>query len=337
MSERFIGVDLHKRFCVFTELDSEGNLMRRGRFGNNIREISDFASGLRPDTHLAVEPLLNYLWFLDQVEPYVNSVHPANPYRVRIIAEAKNKTDNYDSRMLAELLRINFLPESYYVPKDIRILRDLVRQRTHLVRSRARFKNTVRYLLFLNGSDIGAKDISSAKAKKEIKSLCLSDITRRSVKQCLNMIRHLDKEIDLLERELEVNCKDSEDVKLLMTIPGIGCLRAVTIYAEAGDINRFKSKKAFASYTGLVPTVRASGDSVYTGGVTKVGSKPLRFALVEAAISASRKSPDLHRMYYRILHRGNSQKARVAVAHKLALIIYAMLKNKEPFRLLDNK
>jgi transposase len=332
MSQRFVGIDLHKRFCVFTELDSEGNLVNRGRFGNNIGEIADFASRLKPQTHLAVEPLLNYLSFLDQIEPYVKSVHPANPYKVRIIAEAKNKTDNYDSRMLAELLRTNFLPESYYVPRDIRILRDLVRQREHLVRSRAAFKNRARYLLFLNGSDIKAKDVSSTKAKKEIRGLCLPDTTRQSVNQCLKMIEELDKEITLLEKQLEENCEGVEDVNLLMSIPGIGSLRATIIYAEIGDINRFRSRKAFASYTGLVPTVRASGESTYMGRITKTGSKPLRYALVEAAITACRKSPTLHRMYYRILYRSNSQKARVAIAHKLALTIYAMLKKKEPFR-----
>jgi transposase len=87
-----------------------------------------------------------------------------------------------------------------------------------------------------------------------------------------------------------------------------------------------------ASYTGLTPTVRSSGESVWTGGITHLGSKPLRHALVEAAIDAIRKSPALRRMYCRILYRSNIQKARVAVARKLAIIIYAMLNRDEPFR-----
>jgi hypothetical protein len=80
-----------------------------------------------------VEPLLNYLWFLDQVEPYVESVQAGNHQKIRIIAEAKNKTDSYDSRMLAELLRTNFLSESYFVAREIRVLKDLIRQTSHLV------------------------------------------------------------------------------------------------------------------------------------------------------------------------------------------------------------
>lgn len=139
MNRRFVGVDLHKRLCHFTELGSEGNVIKKGKFGNNFGEVAAFAASLGPGTKLTVEPVLNYLWFLDQVIPYVESVYPANPSKVRVIAEAKTKCDRYDSLMLAELLRTNFLPESYYVPQEIRSLRDLIRQRSQLVAMRRVF------------------------------------------------------------------------------------------------------------------------------------------------------------------------------------------------------
>ncbi|HUV31699.1 MAG TPA: transposase [Acidobacteriota bacterium] len=90
---------------------------------------------------------------------------------------------------------------------------------------------------------------------------------------------------------------------------------------------------ALASYTGLTPIVRSSGESVWTGGITRLGYRALRHALVEASINAVRKSPELNRMLCRILYRSNVQKAQVAVARKLAVIIYAMLRRSEPFRL----
>lgn len=332
MSGRFMGVDLHKKYCVFTELDSQGNITRRGKFSNNQGEISDFASSLTSNTKLTVEPVLNYLWFLDQVKPYVKSVHPAHPQKVRVIAEAKNKTDKYDSHMLAELLRTNFLPESYYVPEDIRRLRDLVRQRSHLVGTVVAFKCRVRHLLLLNGSKITAADVSAPKALKQLKSLCLPDTIKNAIYQCLGIIKELNKKIKELETELENNCPDNEAIALLDTIPGIGILRASIIYAEIGDINRFKSKKAFCSYTGLVPIVRESGEKRYTGSITKAGSRSLRTALIEAAINACVKSAHLHRLHKRLEYRGNKYKARTAVAHRLAMIIYVMLKKREPFR-----
>jgi len=234
--------------------------------------------------------------------------------------------------MLAELLRTNFLPESYYVPLEIRSLRDLIRQRGHIVAMRVALKNRIRHLIFLNGSKVKVANISSPKARRELRRLCLAPTVEDLVSQCLETISHLDGQIVTLNEKIGSSCPESAEVKLLQTIPGIGSLLAMTIYAEAGDINRFKSGRAFASYCGLVPQVRASGDRVYTGSITKTGSRDMRKAFVEAAIVAARKSAALNRLFNRVLYKGNVQKARVAVAHKLALIAYVMLTKGEVFR-----
>lgn len=332
MHKTFVGIDLHKRRCVYAEIDADGNLLRRGSFGNNIEEVSRFALGLGKDTHLVVEPVLNYLWFLDQVEEYTASVHVADPYRTRVIAEAKCKTDRYDCLMLAELLRVNFLAESYIPPKPLRVLRDLVRQRYYLVREAARQKNRIRYILATKSCEVTARDVSSPKGRCQLQHLPLPDSSRLAVEQCLDVIDNLRPKIKLLEHRIASCCGDNSQIELLRTIPGIGRVLAVIIYAETGEIGRFRSAKAYASYTGLVPTVRASGDHVVMGGITKRGSRPLRYALVEAALTAHRASASLARLYGRVLFKSNVQKARVAVAHRLAIIIYAMLTRAEPFR-----
>jgi transposase len=148
MSKTYLGVDVHKRHCVFTEIDLNGKVLRRGRFENSFEGVSDFISSLSPRVELVLEPVLNYLWLLDHIEPYVGSVHVATPHKVRIIAESKSKTDKYDSQMLAELLRTNFLPESWAPPYEIRILRGVVRQRYHLSKTMIMNKNRIRHLLF---------------------------------------------------------------------------------------------------------------------------------------------------------------------------------------------
>ena len=333
MSKRYVGIDVHKKLCVFTELDSKGNIVRQGSFGNNLQEVSDFSSHLTPKTHLVLEPVLNYLWILDQFEPYVGSVHVATPHKVRVIAESKCKTDKYDSRMLAELLRTNFLPESWIPPLGLRLLRSAVRQRYHLVGVMASFKNRIRYLLMEQGVKLKVSDISSLRAQRQISRLCLPELTSESIRQCQAAIAGLKVSIKELDDRLEAVNDGVEITNLLSTIPGIGRIWSVTIYAEVGDIRRFSSRKAFASYTGLIPSVRASGESVHYGSITHHGSKPLRHALVEAGIHAARRSPSLRRLYDRVLYRSDFRKARVAVARKLAVIIYAMLKNGEPFRM----
>ena len=101
------------------------------------------------------------------------------------------------------------------------------------------------------------------------------------------------------------------------------------VYAEVGGIDRFLRVKLLPVIAVCFPRCAPPP----AAWITHLGSKPLRHALLEAAIIAIRKLPSLNRMDTRVLYRSNVQKARVAVAHKLALIIYAMLKNREPFRM----
>jgi len=332
MKESYLGIDVHKKWCVFTEIDSTGKVVRQGRFGNTFEDVSTFASSLSPKVQVVLEPVLNYLWILDQLEPYAGSVHVATPFKVRVIAESKSKTDRYDSRILAELLRTNFLPESWVPPAEIRLLRGLIRQRYHLVKSVIMNKNRIRHLLFQHGVDLKVFNIASPKARLAIQGLCLPEVTRETIRECLKVIALLDDLVAEVDQRTRRCVEENPTVALLQTIPGIGPTRSAVIYGEIGDIARFRSAKALASYTGLTPTVRSSGESIWTGGITHLGSRPLRHALVEAAIDAIRKSPALRRMYCRILYRSNVQKARVAVARKLAIIIYAMLNRDEPFR-----
>lgn len=331
MSKSFVGIDIHKRQCVYTQVDGVGKVVKRGRFGNNLGEVSDFVSGLSPRAEVVVEPVLNYLWLLDQMEDRVGSVHVATPHKVRVIAESKCKTDRYDSRILAELLRTDFLPESYLAPRPIRELRLLVRRRFWLVRLVVQLKNRIRYLLFLEGVDLKVSDVGSERARREIGRLFLSEQVRQMIAELQEVIGTISPRIKALDVEIEHRSEGIPQIALLRSIPGVGVIYAMTIYAEIGDIERFTSRKAFASYTGLVPSVRNSGESVHLGDITRAGSAPLRSALVEVAPQVIKASPPLRRLYGRVMYRKNWQKAKVAVARKLALIIYAMLRHNTPF------
>jgi len=332
MNESYLGIDIHKRKCVFVEIDGMGKVLRRSRFDNSREGVIDFLGSVGPNVHVVVEPTLNYLWLCDYLEPVVGSLHPANPLKVRVIAEAKCKTDRQDAWVLAELLRTNFLPESYYVPREIRGLREAIRQRDHLVKQRVMLKNRVRVLLFRHGYELRARDVGSKRAAAEITTFALAESVTAMIAQNQRLIGNLNAEIMALEKIIEESCREVSEVKLLMSIPGIGRLRAATVYAEVVDIKRFRSGKAFASYCGLVPTVHQSGDHFHTGHISREGSSLLRRTLVEAALTAH-ETPSLRSLYYRILFKQNRLKARVAIAHKLALVIYAMWTRQEPFHI----
>ena len=114
-------------------------------------------------------------------------------------------------------------------------------------------------------------------------------------------------------------------MRWLITIPGIGVYSAILLLAEIGDIHRFADKHALCSYAGLVPRVRESAGKGKRGGITRQGSPWLRWIVVEAAQVATRSSPAAKRYYERLRKRKSASVARVALARKLLVAVWALL------------
>lgn len=91
MSESYVGIDVHKKRCVYTEIDPTGKVVKQGRFDNIFEEVSTFASRLTSKVHVVLEPVLNYLWLLDQFEPYAGSMHVATPAYCHLRLETRSK------------------------------------------------------------------------------------------------------------------------------------------------------------------------------------------------------------------------------------------------------
>jgi hypothetical protein len=118
-------------------------------------------------------------------------------------------------------------------------------------------------------------------------------------------------------------------------MPGIAAYSALLILSEIGDIRRFPSARHLCSYAGLVPAVYASGGTTRRGGLTKQGSKWLRWILVELSIHAINGAPQFRSLYHRVAKRHGRNTGRVAVARAMLKTIYAMLRKGEPFRPMD--
>ena len=139
------------------------------------------------------------------------------------------------------------------------------------------------------------------------------------------MIDHYGEEIQKQNLQLSEKAKADERVRWLKTIPGIGECSAMMLLAEIGDLGRFGSKEALCSYAGLVPRVRESAGKAARGGITRQGSSALRWIMVEAAQVATRCSPAAKRYYERLLRKKHKHVARVALARKLLIAVYALL------------
>ena len=321
----YVGLDVHKRACYGTITDQDGNILKRGKFSSSPEGFRAFMEGV-DEARIAMEA--GYCWqpLYDALKEEGYDVRLAHPKRVKAIAEAKVKTDKVDSETLAHLLRANLLPESYVPPKDIREFRDMVRRRAFLVRMRAKLKNRVHAELAKRGIDLETP-LFTRRGRELLRSLGLE-----AVDQLLPVIDALDTQISGISGSLRRMSVEDERARLLTTIPGVGYYVAMLLVSEIGDVKRFPDADRLCSYAGLVPSVRRSGDTTRHGGITKEGSRWMRWALIQAVHVHVRYDTDLSRFYRRLARRKARQEAVVATARKMLKVVYWMLRDGEPYR-----
>lgn len=320
----YVGLDVHKNVCYGTVMDEKGKVAKQTKFTNDPEGVEAFMEGL-DEAQVAMEA--GYCWqpIYDALEEAGHDVRLAHPLKVKAIAQAKVKTDKIDSETLAHLLRADLLPESYVPPRDIRELRDRVRRRAFLVGMRTMLKNRVHSELAKRGIRLGVP-LFTRKGREMLRGLGLE-----AVDQVLPVMDTLDRQIAVISRDLKRMCGEDPRARLLTTIPGVGYYFALLIVSEIGDVNRFPDSEKLCSYAGLVPTVRRSGGTTHHGGITKEGSKWLRWALTQAVHVHIRYETNLTRFYRRLAKTKPNQVAVMATARKMLKAIYWMLRNDEPY------
>jgi transposase len=264
-------------------------------------------------------------------------VHAA---KAKLMMGQINKTDKLDAQGLARLLRNGTLPSVWIPPRELRDQRELPRLRMALVRVRTLLKNRIHATLSKYAIQI--EEVSDVFGlggrvllKEHIKGL--PPQTRRSVEVQLEILDHLEEEIQATEEQIKAVVAATPEMKLLMTMPGVGPILAVVLSMEIGDVKRFPGPEHLASYTGTVPRIKSSGGKSYFGKVRPDVNRYLKWALVEAANVAAIQQfrwTDRHvvELYQRIKSRQGHGKAVVAVARHLAVAAYWILKKKEPYR-----
>lgn len=326
----YVGVDLHLRFCYMTVLDASGVILRQGRVLNDDENLRLFFTGLKGSVEeeqeiiVAVEACGFWCAFVDCVEPLVAQVVLVHPAKVKAIASAKLKNDRVDSATLAQLLRANLLPEAWKADVTTRDLRELLRMRTALGQDRTRYKNQIHATLHMHGERAPVSDLFGCAGRAWLATVSLRAAARQALDTSLRMVEQLDLEVHALDRQLQQMAKQDPDVRCLMSIPGIGAFTAMVLKAEIGDIRRFRDKKSLYNYAGLVPVIRESADHKRSGGITRAGSRQLRWVMSEAALTAARYSPSAHAWFTRLAQRKHPHVARTALARKLLGAVWAL-------------
>jgi transposase len=324
MNAFYCGLDVHKESTYATVLDSTGQVVAQKRMKNE--EIPEFLGPLNVD-RVAMEASTYIIPMYRRLAEEGYNLTVSHPKKTRYIAEARIKSDRVDSKALAELLRLDSLPESYIPPRDIAVLREKIRRRAFMVRQRTKLKVKIRDVLAYEGVKPSKEyGLFTGKGVEWLRCLGVEPV------DCyLRLMAPLSREVLLLSRELRGLAGEDPDVRLLKTIPGVGYYIALLIKAEVGDISRFTSGDHLASYAGLVPSTRSSGGIERHGRITREGSRWLRWALVEAAMVHLRYDTPVTRLYHRVAERRGRKPALVAAARKLLTVCYSVLRNRRPY------
>lgn len=332
MDHKYCGIDLHQRFSTICVLNQVGEVLEEKKLMHRGGELREYFSG-RERMICVFEPMDRWGWLSDFLEECGHEVHMANPYKVKLIAESRAKTDKVDARILADLLRLGYLPESYVAPLETRDRRSYLRHRMGLIQLRTKFKNQIHRLLRLEGVDgPEVTDLFGRTGREWLENKCtLRPVHERIKSETLLFMDYVDSYRQEIDKELKDSINNNDIVSRLTTIPGIGILFANVIMAEVGDIRRFASPKHLAGYTGLVCSQRSSGGRQCFGSITKQGNRILRWVFVEAAQKAKIKDPNLASFFQRISAKKGKGRGTTALARKLAEITWHVWRNEENY------
>jgi transposase len=323
-----VGLDYHPGSVQVCVMNPQGNVLANGtrgnsaeeldrvvrRYGDRIRAAIEVSSGA---AHLAHELVTRFGW----------SVEMAHPGYVARIKQSPDKTDYSDAKLLADLTRVGYLPKVWLAPPEIQDLRTLVRHRAELTAQKRATKLRVRALL-RNQRLVGPVNAwTKAWLLWLLEVAPLPEHARWVLERHLRDIDRLTADIKLVEQRMAEVTKSDPFVQFLMSQDGIGLVTAVTLRAELGRVDRFRTAKQMSRFCGVSPRNASSGARQADAGLIKASNPELRRVLIEAAQRLVRFDEGWQDFYQRMRERGKPYCVIVAaVANRWLRRMYHSLK-----------
>jgi transposase len=281
----FVGLDYHQDSVQVCVLNAQGNSLTNRSVENDAAVVARVTTEHGRPERVAIEACCGAADLAEElVTRYQLPVQLAHPGYVARLKRSPDKTDLGDAQLLADLVRVNYLPKVWLAPESIRELRRLVRHRTQLVRRRTDVKLRLRALLRENR--LRCEDARSwTKAwlawLARVAELSASD--RWLVDDHLAELQSLSERIKQTEKRIEEMVADDPVVLQLMTLPNVGLVTAVTLRAEIGRFERFDTGKQLARFCGVTPRNASSGARQADAGLIRAGNPAVRRVLIELA------------------------------------------------------
>lgn len=337
MERFYVGVDLHRTVIQVCVLGADGKVTEERRFGGGRKGgCVEWLAGLGQGVRVAVEAIGLNRWFVNALRERGVDVVVVDAARLGLRQFAR-KTDRRDAAEIARRLHLGDIDRSArtYYPSDLEYAtRKLERTRHALVTQRQQTANGIRAML-------NAHDVEGAPRKLWTKAgLSWLDGFQfaqprqtHALRARTAVLRVLREQIALLEREIGEVAQEPRVAVAMKALPQVGPLTATTLLYELGDVSRFRGARAVAAYAGIVPRVANSADRSHHGALTKRGSGELRWMLSQWAVRLLATDPQAKAWAEPMRRRMHINKVRVALARRLLVGVYFMLRTGEAFSL----
>jgi transposase len=327
-----IGVDFHPEFQQIASVDTETGEFQEKRLAHREDAETFYRALAGQKVRVGMEASGHARWFERllaelQFELWIGDAAEIQSKRVR-----KQKTDRQDAQLILRLMLKDDFPRIWVPSWENRDLRQLLWHRHRMVQMRTRIMNQLQALALNEGLRC-RKRLWREHGRQQLESFRLAPWASRRRRDLLELLDRLNPTIAELSQAIEQEAEKYPAAQRLMTHPGVGPLTALAFVLIIGKAERFQWGKQIASYLGLVPLEKSSGNRRRLGHITKQGSSMVRFLLVEAAQVTVRSLPEWRKKYAHLMMRRGRKIAKVAMARRLAVALYWMWRkgwNYEP-------
>lgn len=321
-----VGVDYATAFVQVCVLDRAGRALSNRRLENDWRALARHVSAFGSRVEAAIEACTGAADLADELIQRAGwSVSLAHPGYVNRMKQTPDKSDFTDAQMLADLVRVGYLPRVWLAPQAVRELRRLTRHRQDLVDRRRAVKLRVSALLREHRLTTEGKSWTQ-RWRLWLKERLLPEQTRWVIDDCCVELDQLTQRIANVEARLKEVTRDDALVHKLCELSGIGLVTACVIRAEIGDATRFRTGKQLSRFCGLTPRNASSGERQADAGLIAAGNRQLRSTLIEAAHRLMRYDAHWKAFAQRLEARGKKRCVAVAaVANRWVRGLYHQL------------
>ena len=328
MGAIYIGVDFHSRQQTICYLKTEtGELVISELQHQDKEQVRAFYQQFQGQVIIGLEASGYSPWFEALLEQLGCEVWLGDATEIRRRARWRQKSDRRDAELIWDLMVHDEFPRLHQPAPESREVLRMLRYRQKLIKLRTMSKNSLQAIALQAGLAKG-KQLFTGAGQKQFQAVALSPVLRWQRDQWFALLTPLNQQ--LLETMVwcKVQSRDDVSIQRLRTHPGIGLLTALCLLHTLQPVSRFRNQRKVVAYVGLDPLVRSSAERTICLGISKGGSRMLRYLLVEAVHTAVRYDEDLKRFYKRLAERRGRAKAKIATARKLLIRAYIMMRDE---------